>query len=120
MITLRAGNAVAEIYPSAGGRLGQLTFGDGPILRGPENGVAELGWAFWGSYPLLPWCNRIPGGEFTFEGRPGRVPVNWADGTAIHGLTADAAWTVAGVDSDDIRVELTIEASEGSYAVIGI
>jgi aldose 1-epimerase len=118
MITLRAGNAVADVYPEAGGRLGQLNLGDGPILRGPENGVAELGWAFWGSYPLLPWCNRIPNGEFTFQRRSGRVPVNWVDGTAIHGLTADAPWTVVSVD--DATVELSIEASEGPYTVTGI
>lgn len=88
---LVAGDAVADIRPDVGGRLAQVTVGGRRLLRGEDESDGR-GWAYWGSYPLLPWSNRIPGG------RVGQwtVPVNWKDGTAIHGLAAWVPWDVVG------------------------
>ncbi len=101
---LRSGSASATIYPDQGGRLGQLEFNGEKYLRGPEDGAAELGWGYWGSYPLLPWSNRIPGGAFSFEGRVLRVPVSWQDGSALHGLAARVPWTVTDASPPARRV----------------
>jgi aldose 1-epimerase len=65
----------------------------------------------------LPWSNRIPGGEFAFEGQRLRVPVSWDDGSALHGLAARTAWTVA--HCDETSVELVIDIDEGPYQVEG-
>lgn len=116
VLELSAGEATARIYPDQGGRLGQLTVGGIDLLRGPDSGAAE-GWGFWGSYPLLPWCNRIPGGRFCFEGEEHQVAVNWSDGTAIHGLTADVPWRVVAQTETALVVE--VEAEEGPYDVVG-
>ena len=89
-VTLRAGDAEAALYPAAGGRLGQIVANGRELLRGPEH--AASGWAMWGAYALVPWSNRIPGGTFTFAGETITVPVNFDDGSAIHGLAAQAAW----------------------------
>lgn len=113
---LRRGHALAEVFPDAGGRLGQLTIAGTGRLRGPE--FAHEGWAWWGSYPLLPWSNRIPGGRFTFEGQEFQLPVNWDDGTAMHGLTADRPWTVVG-QASTTGVDLAVEAEAGPYRVRG-
>lgn len=115
-VELRAGNVRATIFPEAGGRLGQLTVDGTDLLRGPE--YAGEGWAWWGSYPLLPWSNRIPGGRFTFEGRDHVVPVNWDDGTAMHGLTAWVPWTVTGPCSST-AIDLAVEVAGGPYRVRG-
>lgn len=84
------------------------------MLRGP---AAGLGWAEWGCYPLLPWSNRIPGGHLRFRGIDARLPVNWPDGSAIHGLVASTPWTVL---SQSIRAaELEVRATGGPYRVRG-
>ncbi len=116
-IVLQCGSAVATIYPDHGGRLGQIEFDGETYLRGPEGGAAELGWGYWGSYPLLPWSNRIPGGEFGFEGRVLRVPVSWEDGSALHGLAARTPWSV--ISASAAHVALSIDIDEGPYVVRG-
>lgn len=114
-IVLRAADASASIHPEAGGRLGQLDLGDGPLLRGP---AAELGWADWGCFALLPWSNRIPGGHLRFGDLDAHLPVNWPDGSAIHGLVADRPWTV--LDRSDRSAELEVRAATGPYRVRGM
>jgi aldose 1-epimerase len=114
-VVLEGRDAAVTVSPDRGGRLAQIEVGARRLLRGPEH--AHLGWAFWGSYPLIPWCNRIPDGRFRFEGRDLAVPVNWADGSAIHGLGMDAPWRVA--SQGQAAVELTIEMAEGPYRVSG-
>ena len=110
MITLTAGGAVAVVRPDVGGRLGQVTV-DGRRLLRDEDESEGKGWAFWGSYPLLPWSNRIPGGRFAFDGRVYEVPVNWQDGTAIHGLTASAPWTVDAVDGSSASLSIEVDVA---------
>ncbi len=114
-VQLEAGSARVAIFPEHGGRLGQIEIDGTPLLRGSED--AQLGWGSWGSYPLLPWSNRIPDGRFEFEGRELRVPVNFDDGSALHGLTAWLPWTVT--ESDATRVGLEVAVAEGSYDVVG-
>jgi aldose 1-epimerase len=113
-IALRAGSTGATIHPDPGGRIGQLDLGGGPVLRGPEPG---LGWAAWGCYPLLPWSNRIPDGHLVFGAIDARLPINWPDRSAIHGLVASCAWTV--VSSSAQRAELVVEAEAAPYRVRG-
>lgn len=116
-ITLTAGDAIATLYPEHGGRLGQLAVAGSTYLRGPENGAAELGWGYWGSYPLLPWSNRIPDGRFPFEGETLTVPVSWEDGSALHGLAARAPWAVDA--ASDTAAEFRIDIDDGPYIVEG-
>lgn len=110
MITLTAGEVVASVRPDVGGRLGQVTV-DGRRLLRDEDESEGKGWAFWGSFPLLPWSNRIPGGRFSFEGQAYEVPVNWEDGTAIHGLTAWTAWTVEEVTTSAASLSIDVDVA---------
>jgi aldose 1-epimerase len=113
-LVLAAGNATATIAPSLGGRLAQLDLGDGPLLRpaGPE-----LGWAEWGSYPLLPWSNRLPDGRLRWRDIDAQLPVNWPDGSALHGLADDVPWDLAG--ADDRSAELTVVVAQDPYRIRG-
>lgn len=115
-VQLRAGDVRVDLFPDDGGRVGQIDVGGRQLLRGREH--AALGWGWWGSYPLVPWSNRIPGGVVRFEGREFRVPVNWEDGSALHGLTAWVPWTVTDTDGDRAAA-MEIELTEGGYEVIG-
>ena len=108
-VTLADGAARAELLPALGGRIAQVTLGSRPLLRGPEH--ADLGWPWWGSYPMLPWANRIPDGVVRFDGTTITVPVNWPDGTAIHGLAYERPWDVvaAGRTEATLRIEVMVD-----------
>lgn len=112
-VELAAGRSVATLYPSVGGRLGQLDLGDGPLLRGPGAG---LEWMAWGCYPLVPWSNRVPGGRLRFGAIDARLPVNSPDGSAIHGLVADRPWSVVAVTPT--TAELTIAVDVDPYRIV--
>lgn len=114
-ISIEGGGTAALVVPEAGGRLGQLWFDGRPVLRGPE--LAGEGWAAWGSYPLLPWSNRIPGGRFSFRGHDHEVPVNWDDGSALHGLVAATPWSVT--TQTATTVDLEVDAAVGPFVVRG-
>lgn len=111
-IYLRTHDAAVELRPDVGGRVAQITIGDRQLLRG-ESDRAGAGWAYWGAYPLAPWSNRIPGGRFMFQGHEFTVPVNWSDGSAIHGLVAREPWSVR--TASHHRVEMQIDVVEGPF-----
>jgi aldose 1-epimerase len=103
------------VYPDHGGRLGQLDFGDGALMRGP---APELDWLHWGAYPLLPWSNRIPAGHLRLGAIDARLPVNNPDdGSAMHGVVANCAWDVEA--TTDATAALVVHAEAGPYTVRG-
>lgn len=117
VLVMTAGAVTATVHPGDGGRIGQVNVDGRRLLRGPDEGAAQ-GWPYWGCYPLLPWSNRIPAGRFEHGGRVHEVPVNWSDGTALHGLTAWRPWNVT--RASDAVVEEEIETEEGPYWVRGL
>lgn len=58
-----------------------------------------------GGFVLAPFCNRIEGASFTYEGAPVRLPRNWPPdpAIAIHGLAWQRPWRV------EARSELCLE-----------
>jgi aldose 1-epimerase len=107
MIVLAAGDATAVLHPDDGGRLGQLTVGGRSFLRDHDPG-RDRAWAYWGSYPLIPWSNRIVDARFRFAGRTWELPDRWIDGTAIHGLACRRAGdvTAQSATSATLAIEL--------------
>jgi aldose 1-epimerase len=95
MYTLRSEGVEVEILPEFGGRIHRLRYHGWDILRSPiDPMVHESEPLWWGSYPMLPWCNRVPGGILRFDGRQYQLPVR--EGDAIHGRTYDRQWVVVG------------------------
>lgn len=80
---LRNDRVRAEIDPSLGARLRQLTI-DGHDLLGPD-----------GCFPMVPWAGRVRDGRVTINGRTAQLPVS-ADGNAIHGLGRKEEWQQVG------------------------
>lgn len=114
-LTLSDRHVTVDLYPAAGGRIGQISVGGRSLLKGPEH---ASGWAAWGSYPMLPWSNRIPGGKVRVGESSFDVPVNWPDGSAIHGLAATRPWTVTA--SGPRHAELVVEIDEAGYRIAAV
>ncbi|MHB8717460.1 MAG: aldose epimerase family protein [Candidatus Dormibacteria bacterium] len=89
---IEAGDLRMELMPEAGGRVHRLTHRGRDVLRTPADPRSHLVEPlFWGSYPLIPWSNRIPDGQLRFRGVTHPQPVNY--GTfAIHGEGFAAPW----------------------------
>jgi aldose 1-epimerase len=97
-LTLRAGMLELVLAPAVGGSIARFDHigPDGerrPILRGTDrNDSAVLDM---GSFPLVPYCNRIRGGRFTFRGREVRQSPNMpGDSSPLHGHGWLAPWKV--------------------------
>lgn len=59
------------------------------------------------SFVMIPWCNRIRDGKFIFEDKLYQFPINFKDGTAIHGIGRDTEWTIRKQDAG--RIELGMD-----------
>jgi aldose 1-epimerase len=92
-----------ELLPAVGARIHRMQVDGNDVIRTPVDVARHLDdpW-YWGSYPMAPWCNRITPGRTTVAGRELNVPVNFPDGTAIHGQVAQAAWDQ--VDEGTFRI----------------
>lgn len=83
------GALIAAKARHAGGWLGVTPTIDTASLA--EQDIRRLG-----GFVLAPFCNRIEGASFTYDGAPVRLPRNWpADpAVAIHGLAWQRPWRV--------------------------
>lgn len=117
---LIAGNLVAEIVPAIGGSIAAF-YADEPSgrrdwLRPADEEALRAGDPLgMASFPLVPWCNRIRDGHFTWEGRGIQLPPN-ADGTrhSIHGIGWRRPWQVTAQGASSIELRL-IETGEGAW-----
>lgn len=99
LLELRAGRLHLALAPATGGSIARFDHlgSDGkrsPILRGTDRADANV--LDMGSFPLVPYCNRIRGGRFAFRGRVIEQQPNMAgDPNPLHGHGWLAPWTVA-------------------------
>ena len=95
MLTLAAGAATLVLAPEIGGAVCDWQRGGLPIFRPtdpaslPRRDPRTLG-----SYPLVPFSNRIAGRRFTWAGITWDLPEQFG-GHAIHGVGWLREWTVA-------------------------
>jgi aldose 1-epimerase len=129
MLEIRSDRVRATIVPELGAGLGGLWFQSAsrstPILRPAP--VDAQWFNDLACYLLAPWPNRIASGRFTWEGAEVRIPPDWPDGTAIHGLVKDKPWEVVAHEAHMARLRIavsdsawpwsfTCEAAYGLYA----
>ena len=114
-LRLIAGALVCEILPQAGGSIARLDWTGGgaplPLLRGTDDDHANA--LDCGCFPLVPYCNRIRGGTFRFDGRTVRLAPNMPpDPSPLHGQGWLAAWDVAARDEAALSLTYRHEAGE--------
>jgi aldose 1-epimerase len=81
--------------PGVGARLHRLRFDGHDLLRTPHDLQPYLDDPyFYGSYPMAPWCNRVPATRTVVAGRVVDLPPSFPDGTAIHGQVSRRPWSV--------------------------
>ena len=103
MTAIEKGQARLVLAPEVGGAIAAFTVAGHDVLRPKVDGVTDA--LLTASFPLVPFCNRIPNGRFTFEGREVVLPPNLGDHPhALHGQGWRAAWT--------------LEKTEGGEAVL--
>jgi len=104
LLRLTAGPLELSLAPAVGGSIARFDYRAGnrklSIFRGSD-GVPETALAA-GSFPLVPYCNRIRGGRFIFRGREIVIPRNMEqDASPLHGDGWLAAWSVEAVSERD-------------------
>lgn len=103
-IELVADTSTAVISP-LGASLKTYTVAGRPV-------VVEMN-AFDGAV-LAPWPNRIADGRYDFNSQHHQLPITEpARQTALHGLVADAEWTVAERTASSARLETDLSAEDG-------
>jgi len=108
LISLHAGTARLRVAAGIGGSIVDWLVDGLPVLRPPSaSDLAECNPRLLGSYPLVPYQNRIAGGAFSWAGRDHQLPHNFGDKPyAIHGVGWQRAWQVASAADDEAILAL--------------
>jgi aldose 1-epimerase len=106
---------VLELAPWLGGSIARLDYvAEGnsiPVLRGAEGPPERV--LDTGSFPLVPYSNRIRGGQFFFRGRDVRITPNMAgDPSPLHGEGWLAPWEVVSAGNSTAELAFRHEARE--------
>lgn len=112
-ITLELDTIRLVINPACGASIVGLHLRDhrgrwAPVLREMPAGSGDPSDA--GSFLMLPWTNRVKDASFRFQGRAYALDANHSDGTAIHGIGRDRAWSI--VDRSPITARLTLDTRD--------
>jgi aldose 1-epimerase len=114
-ITLEAGKLRLSLSHSIGGAISAFEWIDGassrPILRKCHSRLEKVLDA--ASFPLMPYVNRIRGGQFSFRGREVRLAPNMAgDPSPLHGQGWLNPWAVEVSEDRHAALSFTHEAGE--------
>ena len=111
LITLHHDACHIQVCPAAGGSIVRFWHENGSLIRDwlrpihaeritPGNGRDM------GSYPLVPYCNRIRAGRFKFQGRDIQLPLNaLPQRHSLHGHGWQAQWQVSSQSDDQLTLE---------------
>jgi len=100
VLRLSDGDLNVEILPDAGGRISAFWSEAGGgrtdwFVPRPLSGDACIGSTAWGSFPLVPFSNRIRDGRFTWNGEEYQIAVTEKNAPhAIHGHGRAVSWKV--------------------------
>jgi aldose 1-epimerase len=103
MLELVAGDNRAVVSPEHGGRIASLSFDGHEVLLEESEAAKRTGSdpppaTRWGMFLMAPWAGRVRHGQFSFDGRDYRLPINKAP-HAIHGTIFDRPADSAEVDA---------------------
>ena len=114
--TLFSGALSLTLAPEMGGSVASFEYdpGDGMKIAlfrpTPKNSADILAYS---SFPLVPYCNRIRGGRFTFRGREIRIANNLpGDASPLHGQGWLAPWEVVRLEEAEAELRFVHEPGE--------
>jgi aldose 1-epimerase len=91
-VELTGGGFRIVIEPALGGAIVAADWHDLPIFAPRDPGLDPLKT---GCFVMLPFTNRIADGQFRFEGKEYRLPINnQEENVAIHGFSRDKPWSL--------------------------
>ena len=114
--TLTCGALTLTLSPETGGSIARFEYARSsemqiPVLRGTHDANPDV--LAHGSFPLVPYCNRIRDGRFTFRGREVRIARNMAsDPSPLHGQGWLGAWDVVRLSGTEAELLFVHEAGE--------
>lgn len=119
LLKLGAGPLELLLAPTAGGaiaRFDRVVDGERhPVLRGCDGVPESILDA--GSFPLVPFVNRVRGGAFTFRGREiALVPNHPGDPSPLHGQGWKAPWEVRSAGEADAELVFRHRPGEWPWA----
>lgn len=121
LISLSAGPLELVLSPATGGSIARFNYRNGdssvPILRNCEGSPDHV--LATGSFPLVPYVNRIRGGAFSFRGRENSLRPNMAgDPSPLHGQGWLGPWTVETASAAATSLSFNHPAGEWPWSYI--
>lgn len=113
-LTLTHGDARLDLRPTYGGRITRLAFADWDVLRPVPKDEKNV-WAGYkgGSFPLVPFSNRIKDARLSFRGRNIALTPHRNEATsAMHGHGCFSEWTVDGQTADTADLSYAHKAGD--------
>jgi aldose 1-epimerase len=106
LLSLRTGRLAVELAPVAGGSIKRFTVDGNDVLRPmTEADVASRKGNNAAAYPLVPFSNRIRGGQLVFEGEVFHLERNWPGvNHPMHGDGWARAWQVETSDARSAEI----------------
>lgn len=115
-IHLNAADYELILAPEVGGSIASFTHSGRPILRGRDVPESPLDC---GCFPLVPYCNRIRNGRFTFRGRAVTIAANMAgDSSPLHGDGWLGTWQVEAHDQASAKLSFRHEQGEWPWRYV--
>jgi aldose 1-epimerase len=118
--TLSSGALTLVLAPAIGGSIARFEYASPsglqiPLLCGVEGNSQSV--LDHGSFPLVPYCNRIRDGRFSFRGREVWIANNMpGDASPLHGDGWLAAWDVVRLAASEAELRYAHEAGEWPWA----
>ena len=118
-ISLSAGPLRMTLSPTVGGSISAFTFEitgrEWPIFRGTAPDEASV--LNMGSFPLVPFVNRVRDGRFTFRGRDVRLtPDLKFDPSPLHGHGWISSWEVMSSGPSEAELRFHYDPGEWPWA----
>jgi aldose 1-epimerase len=111
-VVLQTARARVELLPALGGSVGRFTWEGRDVLRAAPAGATEV--LDTGNFALVPFCNRIRDGRFSFGGRDVVLSPNLGDHPhALHGQAWRGAWSV--VSANETEAVLAFDHAPGEW-----
>jgi aldose 1-epimerase len=114
-VVLNTARAHVEILPALGGAVGRFTLDGRDVLRPTPEGASDV--LASGHFALVPFCNRIRDGRFSFGGRDVTLSPNLGGHPhALHGQGWRGAWTVVSVQGAEAVLAFDHAGGEWPWA----